>query len=302
MTNCSQHKKAVLCTLLGYIIWGCSFLFSRVALQILPLPMVVLTLRFVTAFVMMNLLVLCGAAQLRLRGKNLRPLLLLALTEPLCFFFESYGILYSNATFAGAMSAVSPIAAILMAAVFLKERPSRHMLVWCLIPIVGAVILAVAGKDLGIVGPLGVFFLVGFCLASAAYKTANRGSSAEFTPFERFYAVLTACVVVFTPIGVYQASQNVAAVKAALGQPKFLWALAMLILLCSLAANLLVNYGAARLSVGVMATMGAIQTVCASVSGVLLLNEPVSVWLVVGTVLIIFGVYMASREEEHHGG
>ncbi len=295
-TTAQTNKKALFSGLLGYIIWGCSFLFTRMALQVLPMPTVLLAIRFLLAFIVMNLMVLCGLAKVNFRGKKLRALLILAVSEPICFFFESYGILYTNATFAGAMSAASPIAAILMAAAFLGERPTKRMLVWCFLPIVGVIITTVAGENLGIAEPIGVLCLLGLCFSTGAYRTANRSSSQEFTPFERFYAVLAACTIAFTPIGLIQMRGHMEEVKLALTDGRFLFALVMLILFCSLAANILVNYGAGYLSVATMATMSAIQTVCATVTGVLILGEPMTLPLLVGTALIVFGVYRAARE------
>ncbi len=298
MTTTPQtNRKALFSALLGYIIWGCSFLFTRMALEVLPMPTVLLAIRFLLAFAVMNVMVLCGAAKVDFRGKKLRALLILAVSEPICFFFESYGILLTFATFAGAMSAASPIAAILMAAVFLGEKPSKRMIVWCLLPIVGVIITTVAGESLGIAEPLGVLCLLGLCVSTGAYRTANRSSSQEFTPFERFYAVLAACTLAFTPIGLYQMRGHMEEVKAALMNGEFLFALVMLILFCSLAANILVNYGAGYLNVATMATMSAIQTVCATVTGVLILGEPMTLPLLAGTALIVIGVYKAAREK-----
>ena len=61
--------------------------------------MVQMSLRFLLAFLLLNLMMLFGWEKIRLRGKNLRPLIVLSCVEPIYFFFESYGIYYSNSTF-----------------------------------------------------------------------------------------------------------------------------------------------------------------------------------------------------------
>ena len=96
---------------LGHIIWGFSVLFSKVAMEVAQ-PDVLLSIRFLLSALLMTLMILFGKAKLSLRGKNLKPLLLLAVTEPMYFYFESYGILYTNATFAGVVLAVAPAVAI----------------------------------------------------------------------------------------------------------------------------------------------------------------------------------------------
>ena len=182
---------------LGHIIWGFSVLFSKVAMEVAQ-PDVLLSIRFLLSALLMTLMILFGKAKLSLRGKNLKPLLLLAVTEPMYFYFESYGILYTNATFAGVVLAVAPVVAILLSVLFLKEYPTRRQAVFCLLPVAGVMLMTVSGSSMGIIRPLGVVFLMGACLTSGAYKTVNRRTAQEFTAFERTYVVMLACAAAFT--------------------------------------------------------------------------------------------------------
>ena len=87
-----RSTLATLAGLLGYSIFGFSFLFSKLALE-LTTPFVLLSVRFLTAFLVMNLLVLTGKMKLSLRGKPVRMLLLLGLVQPVVYFIcENYGI------------------------------------------------------------------------------------------------------------------------------------------------------------------------------------------------------------------
>lgn len=182
---------------LGHIIWGFSVLFSKVAMEVAQ-PDVLLSIRFLLSALLMTLMILFGKAKVSLRGKNLKPLLLLAVTEPMYFYFESYGILYTNATFAGVVLAVAPVVAILLSVLFLKEYPTRRQAVFCLLPVAGVMLMTVSGSSMGIIRPLGVVFLMGACLTSGAYKTVNRRTAQEFTAFERTYVVMLACAAAFT--------------------------------------------------------------------------------------------------------
>lgn len=157
---------------LGHIIWGFSVLFSKVAMEVAQ-PDVLLSIRFLLSALLMTLMILFGKAKVSLRGKNLKPLLLLAVTEPMYFYFESYGILYTNATFAGVVLAVAPVVAILLSVLFLKEYPTRRQAVFCLLPVAGVMLMTVSGSSMGIIRPLGVVFLMGACLTSGAYKNGE---------------------------------------------------------------------------------------------------------------------------------
>lgn len=151
---------------LGQIIWGFSVLFSKVALQTAA-PDILL---FLLAALIMTFMIVFKKATVSFRGKRWKPLLLLAVTEPIYFYFESYGILYTNATFAGVVLAVVPIIAIVLAILFLKEFPTKRQAAFCLLPVVGVMLMTASGNSLGVIRPVGVAFLMGACLSSAAYK------------------------------------------------------------------------------------------------------------------------------------
>ena len=122
-----QKNRAlpVICVCVGQVIWGFSYLFTRIA-QNSASPTVVLSMRFLASWVIMTALIWSGKKSFSLKGKNFRPLLALALLEPPYYFFESYGVYYSNATFAGTVMAFAPVVGILAAMLFLGEKPTRR--------------------------------------------------------------------------------------------------------------------------------------------------------------------------------
>ena len=147
----------VLAACAGQTIWGFSYLFIRVALRYAQ-PDVMLAMRFVLAFLLINIPLLTGRQKISLKGKPLKPLVLFAITEPLYFLAESYAVLYTNSTYTGVMLAVSPIGSIALAALLLREFPSKRQLLFCLLPITGVILITLSGSSLGIVTPKGAFF------------------------------------------------------------------------------------------------------------------------------------------------
>jgi drug/metabolite transporter (DMT)-like permease len=290
-----KKHRAILAALTGNIIWGFSFLFTKMALQVMPMPSVILSTRFIVAFIILTVLILTKKASFSIKGKKLGPIIILSIIEPLCFLFEGYGVLYTNATFAGVVMAASPIVSIIFAAVFLKEIPRIVQLLFCLLPSAGVIIITIDGKELGIVAPIGVILLICNCFAISVYRIVNKKSGQEFSAFERTYAVVVVGLVAFTTMALVQLKGNIRGYIEPLKEPKYLFALTMLSIFCSILAYLLANYGAARLSVAKMATIGTIQTICATFAGVVILKEPISWAILLGAVLIIFGVWQVTR-------
>ena len=280
---------------LGHIIWGFSYIFAKVGLE-QTAPEVFLSCRFILSFLFMSIPILTGRQKFRLfDGRDLKPLIILALTEPLCFFFESYGLLYTNATFAGAFVAIVPVVSVLTGIVFLKEYPTRRQAFFCLFPVVGVIIMTVSGKSLGILSAIGVFFLLCNCFASAAYKTFNRKSSAEFSTFERTYVVLFFSAAAFTLASFVKLEQPLQVYRDALCSPQILLLLIFLALVSSILCNLLVNHAAAQLTVAQLATLGTLTTLTSMAAGIIFLKEPYSLAFFIGAALILFGIWQVTR-------
>ena len=284
----------MICVCVGQVIWGFSYLFTRIA-QRSASPDVVLSMRFVGASVIMTVLIWCGKGSFSLKGKNLRPLLGLALLEPPYYFFESYGVYYSNATFAGTVMAFSPVIGIAAAMLFLGERPKRRQKIFCLLPTAGVIIMTAVGSSMGIVKPLGAAFLFASQVVAAAMKLFNKKSSMEFSAFERSYAILVSNAVVFSVKSMIELRGNVRAYFEPLENPEYLFTLVMLCLLCSIAANLLVNYACGMMSITKISTFSTIATVCSAFGGVVFLHEPITWMTFLGSALIIVGIWQVTR-------
>ncbi len=301
MRNLSNLKNSttalpVAAAAAGHIIWGFSFLFAKVAMQSAG-AVVYLSIRFIMALLMLSLFIVTGREKLSFRGKNWTPMILLCIAEPLYFYFESYGIYYTNATFAGVILAVVPVVSLVVAAIFLKEYPTRRKVLFCIIPVIGVIIMTLAGQELGIVQPIGVVLLICCCITSAAYKTANRGSAEEFTTFERTYYVILVCTVVFTIDALRTVNFDMAKYLAPLSEPSFVFSVLMLSVFCSIVSGFMVNYAAARMPVVNLATIGTLMTITAAFAGVIFLHEPVSAMSLAGTVLILYGIRQVTKSE-----
>lgn len=290
-----KTAKAVLCAALGNILWGFSFLFIKIGLAAAPDPNVMLAHRFILSTLFLGIPLLLGKKKISFKGKNWKPVVLLLLLQSCYFLFETYGILYTNATIAGLVLAVVPVVTIVTGMLFLREYPTRRQALFCILPVAGVIIMTVSGKELGVVTPLGILFLLLTMLASALFKTVNRKAAQEFSSYERTFLVLANSAVVFSLVGMGSVEWNAAAFAAPLLQGKYLFSVLSLSLLCSIVANLLVNYATGHMSVFKVSSFGALSTLCSMVAGVVFLREPVNISLLLGAVLILVGIRQVTK-------
>lgn len=295
LKNITKQKWfPILCAYAGHVLWGFSYLFTKTALQTAS-SNVLLSYRFIFASLLMTGIIVSGKVQVSLKGKNWGVAAILAILQLLYYSFETSAIDYTNTTISGAVLAVAPVLAIIFAVLFLKEFPTKRQAVFCILPVLGVIIMTVAGSSLGIVSARGALFLALTCVTSGAYKTVNRKTAEEFTSFERTYIVLTASAIGFTISALKDVGGDVGAYLAPMLVPSFLLSVATLGLFCSIGANLLVNYAVGKMSVVKVSSFGAITTLCSMFSGVIFLGEPMTLSLLVGASLILIGIYQVTK-------
>lgn len=287
------QAAAIAAALLGNVLWGTTGMLTRIA-QRYAAPLHMLSIRFLIAVPLLLIFLKLRGVKLDAHGKRSAPLLILCAIEPVTFFFESYGIYFTNATYAGIAQALSTIAAIALGMVCLKEFPKRNQALFCILPIVGVILITTAGQRLGVLNGIGLLCLLLFCVTSGGYKVANKGASA-FGPYERTLALLISCAIVFTVAEVIERKGDLRGYFEPLRHAEFVWAILALCILASIVANTLVNFASGKISVAKMSAFASTQAVVSTFSGVVLLQEPINLAATAGIALIVVGVFFVNR-------
>ena len=290
----NEERLAVILLITGNLFWGFNNVLTKLALSAAS-PWSLLSVRFILAFVLLSIPVLTGRVKVRFRKKRMLPLVLFALVEPLYFFFESFAIALTNATYTGVVLALSPIFSIIFAALLIHEYPSRREVFFCMFPILGVLLMAVTGMQLGIMNPMGTVCLAGVCLSASAIRITNRGAAMEFSAYERTWAMLLSCSVYFTFRALQEANFDLCTYAAPLSRPVFMGAVLGLVLLCSIGSNMLGNYAAGKLTVARYTALSSISTLFSLFTGVAFLHEPMTPASFCGAVMIMIGLWSMSH-------
>jgi len=300
-----QIKLATLGALIGNSIFGFSFMFSRMALQITT-PFVMLMHRFILAAVLLGAIAAFAARRgdrrdaaggihfLRfdLRGKPLLPLLALGLVQPVLYFLcESYGISMTNATFSGVIIALVPIAALVAGVLVLREIPSRAQVGWSILSIGGVLLMTLQQSADGAIRPLGVLMLLGAVLSGVTYNILSRRLSSQFSALERTVVMMAVAAVVFTVLALLECSGDFARLLAPLASGAFLAAIVYLSVLSSILAFLFINFASNTLPVAKTTSFCNLTTAISMFAGVVFLGEPFGLLSLAASLMIILGVW-----------
>jgi len=292
----TKTTKATIAALLGYSIFGFSFLFSKLALNVAQ-PLVLISVRFLAAFLTLNILMLTGTIKLSLRGKPVHKLLLLGFVHPVLYFIlESYGISMTTAAFSGLMIGLSPVIGLVFGVLFLKERCTGLQIVCTVLSVVGVAMTGTGG--LGTVSLTGFLILLATAICAALFPILSRSTASHFSAYERTYVMIGMGSIVFTVMALLQNRGNLQALSAPLSVGTFWIAVVYLAVVSSVGAFLLINYSLNHISAGRTLIFSNFTTVISILAGIFILGEQFSLVQLLGIVIITASVFGVSYQKE----
>lgn len=299
------RKRALLAALIGNSIFGFSFLFSKIALDIAS-PGVLVAVRFLTAFVVLNFFVLIGSklkrgdgrplVEFSLKGKPRKYLILLAVFQPVIYFLaESYGIKYTSSAFAGTIISVIPLMGIVLDVLIMHIKVSKTQIGCAIGSVAGVIITTIGAKQME--GSIfGVCMLLLAVCSGALFYVFSKKASEHYNAIERTYAMFAIASVVFGAIALAECRGDY---KAMLFDPlmnmAFWGAILYLAVFSSVAAFVILNYASTYISVSEASIFANLTTVISIIAGVVILKESFTIQQMAGAVIIILSVYISSK-------
>lgn len=293
--NVSDKKEAaaMLAVIGGNVIFGFSFLFSKVALDIVA-PTVLIAVRFSVAFLVLNIIVLLQKilkkGSFLLKGKPKKQVLLLALCQPVIYFIaESYGIKLTSSSFAGIIIAMIPIVGIVLDAIIMRSKILKRQIICALLSVGGVVLTTIGAQNMDS-SALGLFMLLIAVVAGSMFYVFSKGAGSFYSPLERTYVMFGVGSAVYVVAAAIQSFGHYGEVFDSLKTPTFWICIAYLAVCSSVFAFLLLNFGSNHVSVSKATLMANSTTVISIVAGVLVLKESFSISQVLGAIIIIVSV------------
>ena len=294
--NDKKQLKASIAALLTNVIFGFSFLFSKVALSYSH-PLVILAVRFTVAFAVLNILWALGVFRMRFKGKSRTRILLMALAQPVCYYVcELYGIKLTSSALSGVIISLVPVVVIILASVFLRERPTVPQVIFSAVSL-GAIALISLMSDDGAENSLaGILLLLGAVMCASVFNILSRKESKEYSPIERTYIMFLAGTVGFNLIAALTLGKGyISEIVSASVHIEFWGAIAYLAIASSILAFLLYNYSTTILPPVKSASYSNLITVVSVLAGLFILGEVLSPVQLVLCAAVIVGVFGVNR-------
>jgi drug/metabolite transporter (DMT)-like permease len=210
----------------------------------------------------------------------------------LASFLDFAGLAYISASLERLILYLNPTLVLFLGVVLHGRRVTRQQLIALGVSYSG--VLLVFGRELTDLGPdvmLGAALVFGSALSYAIYlvqsgQEVTRLGALRLTGL----ATTVACLLCIGQFVVLRPVASVFEVPAPV-----LWLSLLNATACTFAPVILVMLGIERLGAGLAAQAGLVGPMSTIVMGVLILGEPMTPWIVAGTLLVLAGVTLLAR-------
>lgn len=276
-------------------IWGSTFVFTKLLLLAGLTPAQIFTLRFIIAYLM--LLVFCLWRGIRWMADSWKDELLMAglgiSGGSLYFLAENGAMNYTTTTNTSLIVCLCPLFASALISLFYKsQRLNRTQTFGTLMAAAGVVVVVMNGHFVLHLSPKGDALAFVACLCWAVYSLLMIPANARYdtvfiTRKVFFYGQLS-----MIPYFILRPGLNT---HLLLGQPALLWTLLFLGCVASTLCFLAWNWAMKKLGAVVVTNYAYFNPVVTILFAWLLLSESITVYFLLGTLLILVGMYLSDR-------
>ena len=256
-------------------IWGSTFVFTKMLLLNGLSPAQIFTLRFIIAYVL-------------LLGYSL-------FTHHVYFLTENAAMLFTTATNTSLIVCSCPLFAMLLFAVVYRhsERINRIQAIGSVLACLGMAIVVLNGHFVLHLSPLGDILAFAACLCWAVYSLLMQPATEKYSTLfitrkVFFYGLLTI-------IPYYFFVPDFPSLDVIM-RPEVLWNLLFLSVVASMLCYLLWNWVLSHLGVVVATNWVYFNPITTIIFAWWLLHEQITIYFLIGTVLILVGMYLADKK------
>jgi drug/metabolite transporter (DMT)-like permease len=206
-------------------------------------------------------------------------------------FLDFAGLQYITASLERLILYLNPTMVLISSVLLFRAQVSVRQ--WVALGLSYLGVLVVFGHDVNLMGGdvwLGAGLVFASAISYALYLVFS-GQAVKRFGSQRLTGIATSIACVFC-IAQFFLLRPVTAMNVA---PQVIWLSVLNAVLCTFCPVLLVMMAIERIGAGMTAQIGMVGPISTITMGILLLGEPFTIWIAIGTLLVLSGVWLLSR-------
>lgn len=299
-----SHLIPHIVAFLTVAVWGSTFVFTKLLLQAGLSPAQIFTLRFIIAYVLLLAYSMSRQHQwLCSSWKDELLMVALGITGgSLYFLTENAAMLYTTATNTSLIVCSCPLFAMLLFAIVYRqsEHITKVQALGSVIACLGMAVVVLNGHFILHLSPLGDILAFGACLCWAVYsllmkKALEDYSTLFITRKVFFYGIIT--IIPYYILRPEEASIFSSSILEFLNS-SILFNLLFLAVVASLLCFLTWNWVISKLGAVVATNWVYFNPITTILFAWWLLHEQITIWFLLGTILILAGMYLSDKKKK----
>ncbi|MCF0209836.1 MAG: DMT family transporter [Bacteroidales bacterium] len=291
----SRLIKGYIATILSTILWGASFVWTGELLQTYNFtPITIVFCRMVIASILMFAIFSAMGKIERLKKKDVKIFVLLALFQPFLYFIgETYGLKFvGEASFAAVMIALIPVFAPFALSIIYKRKLKGELVVGAIVSVLGVVLMSLnlGGQGISIIG---ILWLIEAIITACGYNVVlqtllDRGYSAiTITTYQNVFAAIFYIPLFFI--------MDFKTFPTIIWTGRAVFDILALSVLCSAIAYMCYSYGARIISLEKEAIFNNAIPVVTIIMSVMMGQEMLTIRKVLGMIVVILGLMLSQQ-------
>ena len=299
-----SHLIPHIVAFLTVAVWGSTFVFTKLLLQAGLSPAQIFTLRFIIAYVLLLAYSMSRQHQwLCSSWKDELLMVALGITGgSLYFLTENAAMLYTTATNTSLIVCSCPLFAMLLFAIVYRqsEHITKVQALGSVIACLGMAVVVLNGHFVLHLSPLGDILAFGACLCWAVYSLLMKKALEEYSTLFITRKVFFYGIITIIPY--YILRQEEASIFNLSFFQSFNFTILLNLLFLAVVASLLCfltwNWVISKLGAVVATNWVYFNPITTILFAWWLLHEQITIWFLLGTILILAGMYLSDKKKK----
>lgn len=278
--------------LVAVALWGLSFIATKIALDYLS-PVEIIAVRLVLGIPVLYLILRFKRIKIRFNRSDLAVIIAASVLLGLHFVIQAVGLIYTTATNTAWLIATIPVFIAILSYFILREKLTPRKIIGIVIATCGVILLVSKGKlgSLGWLDSIGDWIILLSCVTWSIYTIMTRNITRRYNPLSVTLGLLPIPAVALALYTVAATSLT----KFANLPLEIILVLVFLGVFCLGLAHWLWLEGLSKKGATDVGVFLYFEPVVTTLAAMPILGEKLSLFLIIGAVLIVSGVYLVEK-------